>query len=72
VSAWVPAKTPPIVLAHSSDDKISDPANSVIMYLALKRAGVATEMHVYATGDHDFGVRQNDKLPSSWTQLCMK
>ena len=68
----IPAGTPPIFLAHSSDDKISSPEHSVIMYLALQRAGVPAELHVFATGDHDFGVRQNDKLPSSWTRLCVK
>ena len=71
----VPAGTPPIFMAHASDDNESYGGslseNSVLMYLALKRAGVPTELHVYATGDHDFGVRQNDKLPSSWTQLCI-
>jgi acetyl esterase/lipase len=71
----IPADTPPIFLAHASDDKEShggsDAANSVVMYLALKRAGVPTELHVYATGDHDFGVRQDEKLPSSWTRLCV-
>ena len=46
--------------------------NSAVMYLALKRAGVPTELHIYATGDHDFGVRQNDKLPSSWPRLCIR
>ena len=72
----IPADTPPIFLAHASDDRESyggsDSANSAIMYLALKRAGVPTELHIYATGDHDFGVRQNEKLPSSWTGLCVK
>lgn len=72
----VPADTPPVFLAHASDDRESyggsDASNSAIMYLALKRAGVPTELHIYATGDHDFGVRQNEKLPSSWTQLCVK
>jgi acetyl esterase/lipase len=71
----IPADTPPIFLAHASDDGEhhggSDAANSVVMYLALKRAGIPTELHVYATGDHDFGVRQNEKLPSSWTRLCL-
>lgn len=67
----IPARTPPIFLVHSSDDKISDPAHSVVMYLALQRAGIPAELHVYATGDHDFGVRQNEKLPSSWTRLCI-
>lgn len=68
----VPAKTPPIFFAHSTDDSISNAEHSVFAYLALKRAGVAAELHVYATGEHDFGVRQNDKLPSSWTNLCVK
>jgi acetyl esterase/lipase len=71
----IPPDTPPIFLAHASDDKVSYGGslseNSAIMYLALKRAGVPTELHIYATGDHDFGVRQNEKLPSSWPQLCV-
>jgi acetyl esterase/lipase len=72
----IPPDTPPIFLAHASDDResyggcISE--NSVLTYLALKRAGIPTELHVYATGDHDFGVRQNEKLPSSWPGLCVK
>jgi acetyl esterase/lipase len=68
----VPPNTPPIFLAHSSDDQISDAEHSVFMYLALKRAGVPAELHIFATGDHDFGVRENEKLPSSWPQLCVK
>jgi acetyl esterase/lipase len=68
----VPDNTPAIFLAHSSDDEISDPLHSVIMYTALKRAKAPAELHVYVTGDHDFGVRQNDKLPSSWTNLCLR
>jgi acetyl esterase/lipase len=74
-SLRIPADTPPIFLAHASDDNESYGGslaeNSAIMYLALKRAGVPAELHIYATGDHDFGVRQNEKLPSSWTQLCV-
>jgi acetyl esterase/lipase len=71
----IPTGTPPIFLAHASDDNESYGGslaeNSVIMYLALRRAAVPTELHIYATGDHDFGVRRNEKLPSSWTQLCI-
>ncbi len=67
----IPANTPPIFLTHASDDSESDVAHSIIMYLALHRAGVPTELHVYTTGEHDFGVRQDDHLPSSWTQLCL-
>ena len=45
----IPAGTPPIFLVHGGDDIISDPAHSVVMYLALKRAGIPAELHVYAT-----------------------
>ncbi|HWB09207.1 MAG TPA: amidohydrolase family protein [Pirellulales bacterium] len=68
----VPGGTPPILLAHATDDTISDAEHSVFMYLALKRAGVPTELHIFGSGNHDFGVRQNEKLPSAWTQLCVR
>lgn len=68
----IPPNTPPIFLAHASDDSISEVAHSVIAYLALHRAGIPTELHAYTSGEHDFGVRQNDKLPSSWPDLCLK
>jgi len=71
----IPADTPPILLAHASNDNESyggsNAEHSAIMYLALKRAGIPAELHIYATGDHDFGVRQNEKLPSSWPKLCV-
>ena len=67
----IPPNTPPVLLAHASDDKTSPPDHSAIMYLALQRAGVPAELHIFASGNHGFGVRQNGKLPASWTQLCM-
>ena len=72
----IPPGTPPIFLAHAFDDseKVggSIPENSAVTWLALKRAGIPAELHLYASGNHDFGVRQNGKLPSSWPHLCVK
>ena len=68
----VPAETPPIFLAHGGDDIISSPEHSVFMYLALKRAGVPAELHVYASTAHDFGVRKTDHPYSTWTESCIK
>ena len=71
----IPADTPPIFLAHANDDseKVggSNAEHSAFMYLALKRANIPVELHIFANGNHDFGVRQNDKLSSSWTKLCV-
>ena len=66
----IPAETPPIFLTHGGDDIISDPAHSVVMYLALKRAGIPAELHIYATAAHDFGVRPSEHPCSTWTQSC--
>jgi acetyl esterase/lipase len=66
----VPAGTPPIFLAHGGADLISPPEHSVVMYLALRRAGVPAELHVYAGAAHDFGVRPSDQPCSTWTQSC--
>jgi acetyl esterase/lipase len=66
----IPAGTPPVFLAHGGDDIISPPEHSVVMYLALKRAGVPAELHIYATAAHDFGVRTSDHPCSTWTRAC--
>jgi acetyl esterase/lipase len=66
----IPAGTPPIFLAHGGDDIISPPEHSVLMYLALKKAGVPAELHVYATAAHDFGIRPSEHPCSTWTQAC--
>lgn len=66
----IPGGTPPIFLVHGGDDIISPPEHSVLMYLALKRAGVPAELHIYANTTHDFGVRANDRPYSKWTEAC--
>jgi acetyl esterase/lipase len=70
-SLSIPTNTPPVFLVHGGDDIISPPEHSVLMYLALKRAGVSTELHVYANTTHDFGVRTNDRPHSRWTARCV-
>jgi acetyl esterase/lipase len=67
----IPAETPPIFLVHASDDTMAGPENSVVMYLALKRANVSTELHLYAQGGHGFGVRKSPLPCSTWTDRCL-
>src|SRR5262249_34869945 len=66
----VPADTPPVFLAHGGADPVSPPEHSVIMYLALRRAGVPAELHVYAGALHGFGVRPLNKPCGTWTRSC--
>ncbi len=66
-----PAGTPPIFLVHGGADIISPPEHSVVMYLALKRAGIPTELHIYAGAAHDFAVRKVDHPCATWTDRCI-
>jgi acetyl esterase/lipase len=69
-SLRIPAETPPIFLAHGGEDIISPPEHSVVLYLALKRAGIPAELHIYANAAHDFGVRRSNHPCSTWTESC--
>jgi acetyl esterase/lipase len=60
---------PPMFFAHAGDDGVK-PDNSVLMYLALKHAGVPAELHVYASGGHGFGLRPSGKPCSTWPARC--
>ncbi len=68
----VSQKTPPIFLAHGSQDPISPPSHSVVMYLALQQAGVPVELHLYAATSHDFGVRSAPRPYAHWTEACLR
>ncbi len=67
----IPRETPPVFLAHASDDTVAGVENSVVMYLSLKRANVPAELHVYAQGGHGFGVRPSGLPCSTWTDRCV-
>ncbi|MCI0534941.1 MAG: alpha/beta hydrolase [Verrucomicrobiales bacterium] len=67
----IPTETPPIFLVHASDDAVAGAENSVVMYQALKRAGVPTELHIYAQGGHGFGARMSNLPCSTWTDRCV-
>jgi acetyl esterase/lipase len=69
-SISIPKNAPPMFLVHGDADLISPPEGSALMYLALKRAGIPTELHIYANTAHDFGVRKLGRPCSTWTDSC--
>lgn len=65
----VTRQTPPTFLVQAEDDNVDGVHQSVAYYIALKKAGVPVEMHLYAHGGHAFGLRRT-KLPiTGWPQL---
>ena len=65
----VRADTPPTFLLQAEDDPVDPVKHSLTYYAELQKAGVPTEMHLYAQGGHAFGLRPT-KLPiGHWPEL---
>jgi acetyl esterase/lipase len=62
----VTAQTPPTFLFHTNADTGVPAENSVMFYLALRKAGVPAEMHIYEHGPHGVGLAPTDEALSSW------
>jgi acetyl esterase/lipase len=45
-------QTPPTFLLQAENDPVDSVNNSLVYYIALRRAGVPVEMHLYAQGGH--------------------
>ncbi len=67
----VTADTPPAFLVHSTGDSGVSSENSVAYYMALKKAGVPAEMHIYEQGEHGYGMGKGDPALSTWPGLCI-
>lgn len=67
--ADVTKETPPMFLAHAFDDPVRC-ESSVQLFLALKKAGVPSELHVYDAGGHGYGLRATDFPVTSWPKRC--
>ncbi len=66
----VSPETPPAFLVHANDDKSVPSENSIYFYLALRKAKVTTEMHIYQKGGHGFGLGRKHCAVSSWPVRC--
>jgi acetyl esterase/lipase len=71
-SGWGPQGTdlseacPPVFMVIAHDDKDRS-INMAELYIALKKANVSTEMHIYSEGGHGYGLRRTEQPVTSWT-----
>ena len=68
----VTSKTPPTFLVQAEDDHVDGIGQVLVYYIALKKAGVPVEMHLYAQGGHAFGLRPTKFPITGWPQLLGK
>jgi len=65
----VTAQTPPTFLLQAEDDHVDSVYDSLSYYIALEKAGVPAEMHLYAQGGHAFGLRRTNFPITGWPDL---
>ena len=61
--------TPPMFLVHAADDDVPS-ENSALMYLALRKAKVSAELHIFAAGGHGYGLRKTEMPVTAWPELA--
>jgi len=62
--------SPPMFLVHAFDDPVTV-NSSLFLTMALKKANVPSELHVYDTGGHGYGLRPVDSKPvTMWSERC--
>jgi acetyl esterase/lipase len=67
----VTAETPATFLVHTWADTGVPAENSVLFYLAMRKAQVPAELHLFEPGKHGFGLAQQDPVLSRWPTLCI-
>ena len=65
----VTASTPPAFIYHTNADTVVPVENAVAYFLALRKAGVPAEMHVFRNGPHGTGLAQQDPALAEWPRL---
>ena len=68
LAARMAAHTPPMFIVHAFDDSA---LNSIVLMNALKRANIASELHIFGAGAHGFGVRDSGLPVAAWRDLCL-
>lgn len=67
----VTPQTPPTFLFSTSGDTGVPPENSVAMYLALHKANVPAELHIFQKGPHGVGLDLGDPALGEWPKLLI-
>jgi len=62
--------TPPCFIWHTADDEVVPVEHSYRLAIALARAGIRHELHVYPHGAHGLGLAEHHPGTAEWTRTC--
>jgi acetyl esterase/lipase len=69
IRSHITQQTPPTFLLQNEDDHVDRVEDALSYYVALKKAGVPVEMHLYAQGGHAFGLRRTKFPATAWPEM---
>ena len=67
----VTSSTPPTFIFQTDKDTGVPAENAVSFYLALRKAKVPAEMHIYEKGPHGVGLAANVPGVNTWPDRCI-
>ncbi|HEY4234206.1 MAG TPA: alpha/beta hydrolase [Lacipirellulaceae bacterium] len=68
----VTAQTPPTFIFQTNADKTVPAENAVSFYLALRKANVPAELHIYQNGNHGLGQAKTITGTADWPARCQQ
>ncbi len=69
VAKAIDKDAPPAFLVHAFDDRVPCEA-STQYFIALRKAGVPAELHIYPEGGHGYGLRRTEMAVTTWPDRC--
>lgn len=66
----VTAETPPTFMTLTDEDKGVPAENSLLFAMALRKAKVPLELHIFEKGRHGLGLGGDDPAFKAWPKLC--
>jgi acetyl esterase/lipase len=65
-SVKVRRDAPPLFICCANDDPLVQPGDSISLYSSWKAAGKSAELHIYAKGNHGFGMSKQGLPSDKW------
>jgi acetyl esterase/lipase len=65
----VASDTPPTFIFQTNADVVVPAENATYYFLALRKAGVPVELHVFESGPHGVGLAMDDPALAEWSRL---
>ena len=66
----VARNTPPTFMVHTNEDNGVPPENSLLFAMALRKAKVPLELHIFEKGRHGLGLGGDEPSFRAWPKLC--